>query len=505
MKEYLIGIIDDEFEYRESMYKTLFSEQGVEFEHISEKLLREKGKRSDFFSKYHCLIIDVWLSNHDEFERVTDILPLIGNKAPIIFVSSQMDKKDTLDELHHNQLKKFENIYLESISLGDFFDDKSLKDPDSSEIIPVGKRIIKTLNTFYRVSSYNIPKNSKITILHLSDPQFGDPDFDSNNFLMESSMHKLFDQTETEIDFIIITGDITYSGKRSEFELAYDWTERLMRKIWHQRNEDDISRFKERLFIVPGNHDVDLDIMAGAFYKYDFKKEKYVKRNEACKDYDKLALTEFKKYAFKVTNDIRWKESEDLCWVNESFLHIGLRFFVINSVPELNSYSTENTNKASVLKSSLQRITDEHQTPDQDIFSICISHYGQPTNNVEGIRNWQDMESFFGQNNIKLFLHGHGHDHDVKFETSKTRDRTVTLVHSMAQSSHLSKTMQSNDSLRGFSLIMLGRKNGIVNEADIMPYEFRRNRDLRSTYSPVAREEKPIYCLFRPENPTECV
>ncbi len=49
-------------------------------------------------------------------------------------------------------------------------------------------------------------------------------------------------------DFIAITGDIAYSGKPEEYDLAQEFLDALLRLA---------GLGKDRLFLVPGNHDVD--------------------------------------------------------------------------------------------------------------------------------------------------------------------------------------------------------------------------------------------------------
>jgi CRISPR-associated protein (TIGR02710 family) len=91
-----------------------------------------------------------------------------------------------------------------------------------------------------------------LTILHLSDFHFK-PNFqyDQDTILNEllkkiSEMNK----SEWQPDLILCSGDIAYSGKPSEYKSARDFLDQLLRITGVAR---------EKLFIVPGNHDVDWD------------------------------------------------------------------------------------------------------------------------------------------------------------------------------------------------------------------------------------------------------
>jgi metallophosphoesterase superfamily enzyme len=91
---------------------------------------------------------------------------------------------------------------------------------------------------------------ARATWLHISDLHFkvGDP-YDRNvvlNALIKSFPD--FHKRGVSPDAIFITGDIANSGARDEYDLVGAFLDQLLR----------VSRVpKERLFIVPGNHDVD--------------------------------------------------------------------------------------------------------------------------------------------------------------------------------------------------------------------------------------------------------
>ena len=61
---------------------------------------------------------------------------------------------------------------------------------------------------------------------------------------------------ETEFDFILVTGDIAFSGKAEEYSLAGQFFDELESKSGVPR---------ERMFCVPGNHDIDRSQQRMAF------------------------------------------------------------------------------------------------------------------------------------------------------------------------------------------------------------------------------------------------
>ena len=92
-----------------------------------------------------------------------------------------------------------------------------------------------------------------IKILHLSDLHIKQ----GNNFDISTVLDELLKRIKKDKEngikpeFIAVTGDIAFSGKKKEYEIAAIFFDELIKIT-------NIS--KKNLFIVPGNHDVDLDL-----------------------------------------------------------------------------------------------------------------------------------------------------------------------------------------------------------------------------------------------------
>ena len=107
--------------------------------------------------------------------------------------------------------------------------------------------------------------------LHLSDLHFHDGNAvqnhnekSVNNSLLEAIEEQLKDKL---LDFIIITGDIAFSGQREEYALALKFCERLLEITGVE---------KKRLFLVAGNHDLDRTKISKRqlrFYEFDTQDE----------------------------------------------------------------------------------------------------------------------------------------------------------------------------------------------------------------------------------------
>jgi predicted phosphodiesterase len=99
-------------------------------------------------------------------------------------------------------------------------------------------------------------------LLHISDIHFkygeiGSAD-DPNRGLRNDMIHDvryMRNEIGRDVDLILISGDTAYAGKAKEYEFAYDWLEKQLCPASGCKIEN--------IFVVPGNHDVDVGVEAG--------------------------------------------------------------------------------------------------------------------------------------------------------------------------------------------------------------------------------------------------
>ena len=97
-----------------------------------------------------------------------------------------------------------------------------------------------------------------LILVHLSDIHFGQERKNKFIFVHEDARARLLDDVGTfaasiapkKIAGVIVTGDIAYGGKSSEYEVAGTWLDRLTEIVGCARSE---------VQVVPGNHDIDWD------------------------------------------------------------------------------------------------------------------------------------------------------------------------------------------------------------------------------------------------------
>ncbi|WP_338768934.1 metallophosphoesterase [Massilia sp. METH4] len=99
-------------------------------------------------------------------------------------------------------------------------------------------------------------------ILHISDIHFKSPEcldqwMDPDSSIRTRLMRDLTEQVQKlgKVGAILIGGDVAYKAAPDEYQAA---------KIWIQQLSDISGCPKERIFVVPGNHDVDRAIIKGS-------------------------------------------------------------------------------------------------------------------------------------------------------------------------------------------------------------------------------------------------
>ena len=97
-----------------------------------------------------------------------------------------------------------------------------------------------------------------ITFLHLSDIHFrnreGGPEFDLDAQLRQPLLDDIKSKPAGGADYngLLITGDIAFSGKKAEYELAKTWLEQIY---------TEAGVLPEHTYVVPGNHDVNREMV----------------------------------------------------------------------------------------------------------------------------------------------------------------------------------------------------------------------------------------------------
>lgn len=113
------------------------------------------------------------------------------------------------------------------------------------------------------------PEDKQITILHLSDFHFSEENREDINIVLDAlfaDWDNLKDKYNLTPDIIVISGDLAKTGDQAEYKFALTWLKDLLKKI---------NLPPDRVFIVPGNHDVNRTELK-KWGKIEFKNEEEV-------------------------------------------------------------------------------------------------------------------------------------------------------------------------------------------------------------------------------------
>lgn len=459
-------VVDDE-KIRNKTYMDVLSDK-FNVEIINDLGLITKKKVMNF----DLLVIDICLSKNVESLTAFKILEDYGLTLPTVLVSGEWIKSNGEPNEFILKVPNYKNV-IKVVSWNDFNREGS------------NKRISEEI--FYEFCKNRniamINESDKCVILHLSDLQFGGGTTSAacND---NARLVKYLAEKNIVPDFIVITGDIANSGKKEEYQLAKIWIEQLARELWDVNDELDYEH-RQKIMIVPGNHDFDISICASDIYHFKFK-EKTVdvfekKDGEIVFTNQKLGFSNFINFAYDLTKDEKWYHYLDnAVGINDRFLNHGIRIINFNSVYKLNSRNCENRfdefycdlskYQSNELKASMKSI--------EGILNIMITHNPPEDfrpSTVKGDNSWNIFQTLIEDNNISICLYGHTHDTKLpKRLRDNGGDYCKKLLCISAPSVRLAAASRTEDASRGFNVIELNKANGIYNNIVIKNFEMKK-------------------------------
>jgi 3',5'-cyclic AMP phosphodiesterase CpdA/CheY-like chemotaxis protein len=482
MRIFKILILDDDELRREALLE-LFHHASFTLEFISDKDFFLK--KTDSLGQYNCIACDIsldkWIDDGGTENMFNTVVSAIGKQIPLVIFSSKFN--DIITWTNKLIEKRYNLIY--TIALNEITEDKEVglrlkNDSESQQII--SNNIFTLLCSSHKMSILNKSKNDEINILHLSDLQFGDPEFD--NSLSESFVGSLrrsiVDKEIATIDFIAITGDVSYSGSPKQYEQAYKWIDNLCLNIIGDN-------YSDRLLLVPGNHDMNLSLCALNNFEYCFpinnKKDgdiKYKKRRKKSDEYTLFSLIPFRNLAYKLTNDSSWLDNQSLTFFNNKFSYLGFRFIHLNSLDPHEQLGCS-TAKFLLKNETIDDIRlDIRETKAVDNLLTIVLTHASPNQlgfslDEEHKNNWTTIANLLIDMNASLYIFGHRHknlnDMDIALSSRKKMKicGTGTLL----------CRPDVGDS-RGFKVISLKRCESKVTEHKIFKYNYTNGGTIKA-------------------------
>ncbi|MES9856435.1 MAG: metallophosphoesterase [Sedimenticola sp.] len=478
MKKYRLMIIDDQLQVRKDAYLNILLHDAFELVWIeSLNHLTEIGSSTPVDGYVIDSVLDKgdWAAAGSAAKLVTEYLEKLPWKAPIFLVSrlwadpvaidilTEITNQRSLDVVRFFAFQEFEQALEEKNTEGGV-----------ATVNAIQHKIKSDLVLWHESSAFDPDGEQSIRLLLLADLQYGDGATADTAVFDEQWLAKALNRDGLKPDFIVFAGDISFTGSPQEFVQAQQKLENLVRFAW---GNDRLDARRERIILVPGNHDVNLRFSACDLHDWsigdnnwkNIKDDRNIEVNdEMLSKHSDYALEPFRQFARALTGSKSWKDARSQCRVDRRFEHCGLRFFLFNTVSEM---TLNDPKRATFRERPLSKITAELGVDDDPdlVFSMAVSHHGIKTGGSDvQIDNWQNVGmQYFKQHKINLWLFGHYHKHSAYKINAEPFDGDSNI--GVVQAATLK--IRSDGAARGFSLIELSRKDGRVIAADDYYYE----------------------------------
>ncbi len=321
-----------------------------------------------------------------------------------------------------------------------------------------------SLDAWHRRSNIRKPAGEKLRILHLSDTQFLDPSSDAGAHDVERVLKRCLQEAGLPPDIVVLSGDVAYSGRPAEYAAASKWLRSLMGTFWTTEEEKAL----DRLFIVPGNHDVDLGICALEHFGYNFawpKDQENAHPLASVSDlpvdqddgFKRLGFESFLQFAQAFDRDHQWrKRNQHICRVSNRFANLGVQFILVNTADLIDA---KNPSRAGLHPDAITEIGKlvDYTGGGKQPFRILVSHHGPRDWNHEewDLQDWRRFVTLIHNCGINLWLCGHRHGYRRQVFDSEHELGGLEVV--MAPSLTLNASVREHDERRGFLVIELER------------------------------------------------
>ncbi len=324
---------------------------------------------------------------------------------------------------------------------------------------------------------------SRIHILHLSDIHFQvAPDKIWRNLEREKiwcELIKTIDEhianQKIKLDFVAVTGDISFSGKENEYKEVLKYFKTLKQVVGR----------KTPILTVPGNHDLDQSKI-----KWPSLRETVTSGKSSYFLEDSANITNMLKSRFffyygeflKATSPNAAGKSEDYFWVKKL---AGKKVSVLG----LNSaWASEKDTKEDYGKLDIGDVQCRQalNKADEDSFKILLIHHPFSWINPGEFRKYENQLT----SHCRLILHGHNHQ--------DTAECHILPTHSFIRiCANASYTDHQTDGFLGFHFIELNCDDHQFPEVTIWPYiwETRSIARFAPDFNRHKGQQGPSYCL----------
>lgn len=423
---YKILIIDDEIHQREEIYREIF-DKDFQMTLISnnETEIIDVLKNNLFDG----IVLDSTLTSGAVTMKVQQCIKNFDGAVLLVSDKREFDDSDR----ENNQicdcisLRPLFNC-IEAISKEQYKEQKNI-------LQEIKNGIIKDMQDRTRAAIKNIvgygdkQKHSKLSICHIADLQFGDPsanEFDLNVFFTRLTTY-LRDR-EPKPDLVVISGDIVFSGKKQEFEMAENHIIPFLESIY---GEDE---YHKHLIIVPGNHDYNYSAYLSDQNKSEITNESVLAKEYLTpSDFNKFVAPDSASYYFC---DFAYRMTKNVAYWNlplkiesRQLMPYGYRIMGISNASEYQTLDLKKGSKRYILNTeglNIDQAAGQKQPPTIAVGHIspkdlgykdvcpstginCNKFYEKQCREESQCRKWATSQVFLEAYNSVIYLYGHKH------------------------------------------------------------------------------------------------
>ncbi len=411
---------------------------------------------------YDGAIVDVVLDDYWPSANIDDVVDQLGKlRIPIALVSKQWN------ELNSDKLNRaFKSKHAKTV-----LNWRDVSEEQFGESAYAVGQIIKLVCEQKGLMLEYESHDQSINIIHMSDLQFGG--FDSSRLKQEASLtaDKVINETRGGgLTFLAITGDVAERASKSEYQAAKEWINYFTAEI-------EGSNRSIHVLVVPGNHDVSIPLASSSrisLVKDDDGKH-IVTLNQQVNDKDLLdfAYKPFADFSNEVSDTQYLADLQsELAWVESRFRHLGVVFYGINTSTPVNPeglpFRKVAADHLAAIDKHLKKLFVD-SIPQALVIGLC-HHSPVSAQEDDSVANPEVFESHFGSRvKTGIFLHGHVHKRAIVYSS----ESGCRLVRSCASTLNKGPKDRPKDSLRGFSVLKLSRKNNNVTELYATDYNWQ--------------------------------
>jgi hypothetical protein len=278
-------------------------------------------------------------------------------------------------------------------------------------------------------------------IVHLSDLHFGSNAIDPPS-VQAGRLIAVLEREDRVPDFVAVTGDLSWSGHRTELRDAEAFLELLVAWLRQRRGWDDLE-CRRRIIVVPGNHEAAWALSNG------IPAEGGVPRDEAIEHWARYSLGPFANFANRFYRQSTFWDLDMPC-VAATFAEPSIAFVSMSTA----HYITQATRDARFGQDLLAHAVGllAREDVQRARFRIGVWHHNlRPFQSQPGAISDVDVavRGFLrSKPSLDLALHGHVHQGEVDVYLPRGRDQVV-LPYSAVGSFGVAAHHRPGDDLRG--------------------------------------------------------